>query len=855
MQISSHCLESEGCDNINTCQVSDNGHSPLERCLKDISQKISQKISQVNEIQEQLVDDEHVIAATVEGMQHTMKSMDKTLGDHEGWLSALDDTQRWVAEEFNNLEMRLASVQKNCILQSFQDGSLKDIQASLANLEANLTSCRHDLKQQVRNKSWTLTLSWVALHDMQETMDSVKTSLEQISGDSSSDMAQSWAYPQLSLEEELCHITHVKKRALKVHCSSTSGAGSAAPSSEAGKNLSLSAFSLLLEEVQLKTQEEVDQASLPYYLSMTLALSTWRVHQIQYTTRWLSLDNDTKAKVKQEVLVTLASSLSRAGGFFAQVVAAIASRAEILSLRSNEILTASAQTSSVRSAVFVFKSFVASCPAGGAQSHKTGLGAFEYLVKIMALYYDKMAFYMEQALFVVCAQFSGRHQGSDPAVSLPVMGFGPPDCEEGIKLAHEACKATDYGELPENKSKHFTKIALPEVIPVLLSLLTLQEEVVDEGERNISMSVGTCFNFMAQAVTDAIVDAVIPFIEAHIKSPDGHQREAAMMAFGSILDGPYPSVLTHKSGHQDNPRIVTNCCWALMSLANQPEFLEEKSVPSQISHLSPYFDGIINALLRVMDTHPEHVDNYFDADAATSRSAVCCQSITWWPGEGIQPMADHIMTLILQLVWAAGKTSTVLEDALVAVGSLASALESNFAPYIIQAFCNFHWYGLDSSIDLHTPLPTLSPNSKLLPQPSTDSLNRRDTPRRQTRHRDEKLLKGGLASPPVWDGLLAPSDLLRSLHCQPSRGIPVMSFLVLLFTTMPATPAVLLDITQHPTGDGERCQVPFVVMMGIIGHGGALLLPLQMSQTWLAFEDDMAHSHSVSVMLAYICRP
>ncbi|KAI6126879.1 hypothetical protein F5141DRAFT_361800 [Pisolithus sp. B1] len=92
-------------------------------------------------------------------------------------------------------------------------------------------------------------------------------------------------------------------------------------------------------------------------------------------------------------------------------------------------------------------------------------------------------------------------------------------------------------------------------------------------------------------------------------------------------------------------------------------------------------------------------------------------------------------------------------------------------------------YGSDSSIDLHTPLPhlmlrhgMLSPNSKLLPQLSSDSLNRmsmisdvshtsyfsnasnvslastsskhlkdsRDTPKRRTRHRDGKLLKGGI---------------------------------------------------------------------------------------------------------------
>ncbi len=40
--------------------------------------------------------------------------------------------------------------------------------------------------------------------------------------------------------------------------------------------------------------------------------------------------------------------------------------------------------------------------------------------------------------------------------------------------------------------------------------------------------------------------------------------------------------------------------------------------------------------------------------------------------EGIQPLADRVMTVVLQLIQAAGKTSTVLEDAFLVVGSLAS---------------------------------------------------------------------------------------------------------------------------------------------------------------------------------------
>ena len=38
------------------------------------------------------------------------------------------------------------------------------------------------------------------------------------------------------------------------------------------------------------------------------------------------------------------------------------------------------------------------------------------------------------------------------------------------------------GEVPENDSKFFAKVALPEIVPVLLQLLTRQEEDADEDE-------------------------------------------------------------------------------------------------------------------------------------------------------------------------------------------------------------------------------------------------------------------------------------------------------------------------------------------------------------------------------------
>jgi len=203
--------------------------------------------------------------------------------------------------------------------------------------------------------------------------------------------------------------------------------------------------------------------------------------------------------------------------------------------------------------------------------------------------------------------------------------------------------------------KYFAKIALPEVVPVLLQLLTRQDEDAEEGEWNVSMAAGTCLAFLAQAVHDPIVPAVIPFIEANIKQSDWHHREAAVMAFGSILVGPDPTVLTplvnqalpiligmmtdpqsqvkdttawtlgriceslitsikpdvhlHAlvtalvAGLRDSPHIIANCCWALMNLADGLFELYESSEEQNTGPLSPYFEGIVGALLQVTETY------------------------------------------------------------------------------------------------------------------------------------------------------------------------------------------------------------------------------------------------------------
>jgi importin subunit beta-1 len=265
-------------------------------------------------------------------------------------------------------------------------------------------------------------------------------------------------------------------------------------------------------------------------------------------------------------------------------------------------------------------------------------------------------------------------KSEDESVALQAIEFWTSVAEEETNLEGDYLDSQEvrHGEFDHPKScvineapqglldgevdapKYFSKIALPEVVPVLLQLLTRQDEDAEEGEWNVSMAAGTCLAFLAQAVHDPIVPAVIPFIEANIKQEIWHQREAAVMAFGSILVGPDPAVLSplvnqalpilismmsdpqsqvkdttawtlgricesliasikpdvhlHAlvsalvAGLQDSPHIIANCCWALMNLADGLYELYDSSEEQGAGPLSPYFEGIVGALLQVTET-------------------------------------------------------------------------------------------------------------------------------------------------------------------------------------------------------------------------------------------------------------
>lgn len=149
---------------------------------------------------------------------------------------------------------------------------------------------------------------------------------------------------------------------------------------------------------------------------------------------------------------------------------------------------------------------------------------------------------MAPALFAITID-AMKSESED--ISLQGIEFWSTVCDEEDSLSYEIDEASRQGRSPSRVSKHYVRGALQYLVPILQELMTRQEEVDDDDEWNPCKAAGVCIMLMANVAENDIVDKVMPFIDANIKSEDWRYREAAVMCLGSILDGPDEETLTN----------------------------------------------------------------------------------------------------------------------------------------------------------------------------------------------------------------------------------------------------------------------------------------------------------------------
>ncbi|XP_028402951.1 importin subunit beta-1-like [Dendronephthya gigantea] len=260
------------------------------------------------------------------------------------------------------------------------------------------------------------------------------------------------------------------------------------------------------------------------------------------------------------------------------------------------------------------------CEATQCTNTQVKIASLQNLVKIMSLYYDHMVAYMGPALFAISLD---AIKSDIPEVSLQGIEFWSTVCDEEIDLDLEAEEAAQVGQPPERSSKKYAKGALQYLVPLILETLCKQEEFDDEDDWNPSKAAGVCLMLLAQCCENDVVPYVLPFVESTIGDEMWQRRDAAVMAFGSVLGGPDPEALKH---------VVVKAMPLIIELMHDPSTVVRDSAAwtvGRVCELLPdeainpaYLNRLLEQMLTCLSAEPRVAANSCWAFSSLAEAAL-----------------------------------------------------------------------------------------------------------------------------------------------------------------------------------------------------------------------------------------
>jgi len=177
---------------------------------------------------------------------------------------------------------------------------------------------------------------------------------------------------------------------------------------------------------------------------------------------------------------------------------------------------------------FIMRVVTDTCKTAG--SEQVQIAAFECLVQIATWYYDFILPYMED----VGPMTWETIKSSSEKVAIPAMEFWSTICDEELYLKD----LEQAGQAGDRRCLNIISMAIQYLVPLLTQTLTKQQSEEDDDTWNLAMAAGTCLTLVAQVVGDQCVDPVVAFVHANFTNADWKYREAAILAYGSIMEGP-----------------------------------------------------------------------------------------------------------------------------------------------------------------------------------------------------------------------------------------------------------------------------------------------------------------------------
>lgn len=179
------------------------------------------------------------------------------------------------------------------------------------------------------------------------------------------------------------------------------------------------------------------------------------------------------------------------------------------------------------------------CGATQCSDMKVRVKAFECLATVASYYYSKLPPYIDSLFQLTVKAIKTDEQ----IVGQQAIEFWSTICdtESSFVADMKAGEPLEDGQVYYRIIEQAARGLMPELLETLL-----KQDDADGGEEswNIALAGAACIDVIAQTIEDAAVELVLPFVTANVNSANWRHKEAAIMAFGSILDGPSDAVLT-----------------------------------------------------------------------------------------------------------------------------------------------------------------------------------------------------------------------------------------------------------------------------------------------------------------------
>jgi len=386
------------------------------------------------------------------------------------------------------------------------------------------------------------------------------------------------------------------------------------------------------------------------------------------------------------------------------------------------------------------------CEATQCDDARVKKKAFECIAAVAALYYNKLQPYINALFELTLSCIKEGKEGSSDA-AYQAIEFWNTLCDEEVDIIREISDFQEFGpppgagpgEVNPRQCFNYVENALPHLVPLLTELLTKQEEHSDEDTWNMAMAGGTCLALVAQTVEDKILPFVVQFVVTNISRPEWRLRDAATMAFGSILDGPSSEALQQMvsgalpylvQGLQDahplvkdtsawtigkvfelhwqcvplehlgavvqallhalgdpSPNVASKACFAIYNLANDRVADDYPSTGPNTNYLSPFFPHLVEKLLCIAE-RPDGCENNLRAAAYEAVNAL----VTATAPDCYELIGQQVVPLLLMRLQQTFQMSELTHEAKEEVWSLQShlcsslqmctrRLEANIAPY------------------------------------------------------------------------------------------------------------------------------------------------------------------------------